>query len=345
MWPIVKRTLFQAAYLPSICVCHGERHFSALLSKRTLEQLRCRSNALGQSLVLQMHSHVESSKIEEEGKTNRIATLTDTIITKAASKDIMVKSLSKSQIYMAIKELHLFGIPEESLLSFCAHINVLKNLPDVKKIFDLLNSFGVAKSEISSMCVNFPRLLEMSHSHVARQLECLQSLGFKADGIGEILKNQPQALEKDLGTCFVRIDELKQLFKKDDVYTLLEKSPQLMFFDFEHIQDRFNYVYREMSITQRQMTYSKLFDHPMDHIHARHMFVVRSGFFQKIKHKKGQINNNPRLDSLLDTSDVAFAKKFGGMTELDYQTFKKLLLRENFILKELENDLDEDVED
>ena len=79
----------------------------------------------------------------------------------------------------------------------------------------------------------------------------------------------------------------------------------------------------------------------MDHIHARHMFVVRAGFFKKVKNKEAQIDYNPTLDKILDPSDEEFARTFGGMTVTDYQAFKQLLLREHIILQELDNEIEQ----
>ena len=120
-----------------------------------------------------------------------------------------------------------------------------------------------------------------------------------------------------------RLKTLQELFKSDDVLELTIKSPQIIFEDFETIQEKFDYVFHTMGISQRQMVFSNMFNYSLRHIQTRHAFLERAGFFKKIKKDKGEINTNPLLQDIVGLSDKTFARKFGDMTELDYQTFTK----------------------
>jgi len=290
---------------------------------------------------IRKYSHQDTT-IDETSQSDTASGLIDKVMDRATTKDVMVKSMSKANLSKGIHALTHFSITEESLITLLSDIKALQNLDNIKMLIESLTSYGIVKQELADVCSKCPELLHQPYSHISDKINELQKCGFPMKTIAGIIQTYPAVLIKDVSQVKARIEELKAIFKTADTLKLLEKSPKLLFCDMSYIHDRFNYVYYEMGILQPQMVRSGLFNHPVEHIHARHMFLVRAGFFQKIKRKKGQLDNNPRLDVILDTTDKEFVERFGGMTLLDYLTFKKLLLRENYILKEQQNDYEVD---
>ncbi|KAH3700911.1 hypothetical protein DPMN_075892 [Dreissena polymorpha] len=288
--------------------------------------------------VRHCHSEPEQIVVTE----SFVDSLTDSVIQTATAKDVMVKSIARGLIKDGIKGLLGLGISEQTVRNICASYNVLKNIHNVVECMQYLIGIGLDQNGVHEMCQQYPGIVNVPLSEMKAKVDELHGLGFHYESIVKILVQEPKVLERDFNMISSRIEELKKLFKRSDTLSLLEKSPKLLFCESEFIHDRFNYVFREMGVSQRQMMYSNLFQHPMEHIHARHMFLVRAGFFKKVNREKGQIDSNPKLEVILETSDEDFAKMFGGMSLLDYQTFKTLLLQENFILKELENENDDD---
>lgn len=268
-----------------------------------------------------------------------IAELADTVMKRAIAKDVMNKCLPVSKVCEDLKALHEAGVQPDDILKICDKITTLKNLNYLQALVDELKKFGLKISDIVNVFISCQNIQDMTVENMTTSLNVLQQAGFSTSALIDIVRRKPTILETDVDKINLRMSELKQLFKTSDSFSLISRHPDLIFCDISYIHDRFNYVFHEMGITQRQMLYSKLFMYPMEHIHARHMFVVRAGFFKKVKNKHAQIDNNPTLDKILDPSDEEFARKFGGMTLMDYQVFKQLLLREHVILKELDNEL------
>lgn len=87
-----------------------------------------------------------------------------------------------------------------------------------------------------------------------------------------------------------------------------------------------------MKISQDEMVKTKTFDKSLDHIRSRHLFLSRSGFYDK-PNKKGITKiENPKLSSIMDTSLGDFLKLCTNNTFAvsDYEAFCEYLEDENF---------------
>ncbi len=87
-----------------------------------------------------------------------------------------------------------------------------------------------------------------------------------------------------------------------------------------------------MKIEQKEMSKSCVFDRSIDFIRDRHLFLERSGFYDK-PNKKGITKiENPKLTKIMDTGVKMFLRECtGGMfEEQDFETFRRYLSEENF---------------
>lgn len=283
-----------------------------------------------------------SADVVDPSNSADIEEIVDSLLQYGSERDKMVMLLPKAEVSKQVTALSEIGLLRSDIISLHKYPDVVKNLSKVTESLTILMKYGCTKNDIMKIVNSYPDIVLLSKEKITEVLEHLQSIGFNISSILKMIKSNPAVLGSDLSGAYQRIEDLKELFKTKDTLKLLEKSPSLLFVDMQEILQRFNYVYHEMGITQRQMMHSRLFSYPVEHIHARHMFLVRAGFFRKLKKKQGQIDHNPKLDQILDTSDAEFAKRFGNMSALDYQTFKKLLIKDVVVLKDVE-ELEDDM--
>lgn len=263
------------------------------------------------------------------------------MVEKALERDRMVAVVPESLLFEHIKTLLNCGFTEANIMNISKYPALIKNLEEVIDVIHVLLDYGLQKKDITHILNIYPDIIAIKKQHMVPKIQMLQEQGLGIDAIVRMICKQPDLLDKDLSRVPQHIKELKHLFKTKDTFTLLEKSPVLLHCDMDYITERFNYVFVEMGISQAQMRYCNLFSHSMEHIHTRHMFLVRAGFFKKAKMKEGQKDLNPKLDMILDTSDAQFLKMFGNMTLKDYETFKRLLVRDRIKLKAEETFEDE----
>ncbi|XP_053409121.1 transcription termination factor 4, mitochondrial-like [Mercenaria mercenaria] len=288
-----------------------------------------------------MATDASTKEVEDKSKndtvSNDIKSLVDELLEEAIERDRMVATVPKTLVTKHIITLMNGGFQKSDVLNLCKYPELIKNLAPLTDLIIFLLDYGIPKEDITNIVNTYPDIVHQTKANTLFQMETLHELGFTSDSIVTVICNYPAILNSDLKGAPQRIEDLKVLFKTKDTFRILEKSPNLLFCDMGYILERFNYVFLEMGITQPQMRYSKLFSHPMHHIHARHMFLERAGFFKRLKKRKGQVNLNPKLETILDTTDEEFVKKFGNMTVQDYQTFKKLLLKDRVVMKDVED--------
>lgn len=267
--------------------------------------------------------------------------LVNKMLGRALERDRMVAMVPKSDLSKHVRTLLNSGFTEADILHVSQYPLLVKNLSQVVDVVDILLEYGLKKEDITYVLDKHPNIIHKTKKEILLKIQMLQNEGLGIDTIMRMIGKQPALLDEDLSGLPQRIEDLKYLFKTKDTFRLLEKSPVLLYCHFDYIRERFNYVFTEMGISQPQMRYSALFSYSMEHIHARHMFLVRAGFFKKLKKKEGQRDFNPKLDQILDTSDEVFVKTFGNMSLTDYETFKKLLAKDRVVLKEVEDYTDD----
>lgn len=101
-----------------------------------------------------------------------------------------------------------------------------------------------------------------------------------------------------------------------------------------------------MKIRQQEMCKSKVFDFSIDFIRERHLFLERSGFYDKPNKKGISKIENPKLKQIMDTSLKTFLNECtrNVFTEQDYVTFCDYLKEENFDDELLGNNIGTELE-
>ena len=185
----------------------------------------------------------------------------------------------------------------------------------------LLSESGFNEKLIYRTLSGYGQIVDKDIEKVKATIEHLRKILKSVQSFRNAISVNPGILSLDANIINGRLSILHGWFKQSDSITLIENCPSVLFDEVQVLQDKFDYVHHAMGVSQRQMLYSRLFEHSLFHIQARHTFLVRAGLFKKINKDKGQINTNPMLQDILDTSDAVFAKRFGGMEEIDYKCF------------------------
>lgn len=288
--------------------------------------------------------HFSNKQVITESDEHDIRKLAEDLLEEASKTDKMILTLSKKKIYKEVEALLNIGFKIKDLQLLYQHPNIIYNLPQLTEMLPVLFGLGLSKNDVSNLLWSYPDTLFFTKDSVSNVIKCLHDSGFTYMAIINMILNCPSLLDKQLDNISMRIEELKLLLKTKDAFKMAEKAPNLLFCDMDYINERFYYVFNEMGISQPQMRYARLFSYSMQHIHTRHMFLVRAGLFKKVKRKDGQLDLNPKLDTILDTTDEEFVKKFGKMTVQDYNTFKLLLQIEEVTIKKHSIDEESDEE-
>lgn len=258
-----------------------------------------------------------------------------TIYEECKKKDVMIESLGTKHIrscliYLTDMNLHIKEVQELMIRS--PKVFVSQNLQSTTKF---LREYGFSPKQVASIFKRFPDIFDVEFTVISELLESLRKLGFYDVQLLKLVSYNPDIISLRREEIVSRVNELKTLFKSRDILHLIAKSPFILTEDVGQIHSKFNYVFSEMGIAQRQMMYSNLFSHSLGHIRTRHQFLTRAGLYKKVAKDKGEINKNPLLQDILDRNDASFARKFGNMSELEFHTFGKMFE------KEMEN-IDED---
>ena len=279
-----------------------------------------------------------SMKLESEEDVGRLA---EEVIRKASRLDVMVRSVPVSQVEHLVVDLHRCGCRASDITSLLsARPGYIRNHRKLLPTIHLLLDHGLDLKQVITILHQFPPVMKVKPNQLTQVVEVLRECGFREKSIAKVLAGNPAVLQVAMATVHKRVGALRQLFRSADVITLVVGCPQVLTDEWEEIQARFDYVFHEMNITQKQMVYAALFSHSLSHIKKRHAFLVRAGLFDQSKRAEGERSPNARLDQIITTSDEAFARTFGGFGVDEYRTFCQLFDKENAALADSDSDDD-----
>lgn len=296
---------------------------------------RCTTVNISFSATKEALATRQQLKLEEAAKT---------IYEECLKKDVMIMSFGIEHVMSCLQYLMEMKLPITEAQEFMIESPISFTNQNFYSVTKFLRDYGFSPKQMVSVIKKLPSILDMDFKTVTECLESLRKLGFTDAQLLKLVAYHPSIVLLENKDILIRIAELKALFKSKDILYLIVKSPIVLVEDMSIIYAKFNYVYNEMGITQRQMMYCDLFGHSLEHIRCRHQFLTRSGLYKKIDKDKGEINKNPLLQNIIDTADEEFAKNYAGMTVLEYETFKQMFEEE---LKQLdeENQYDDNDDD
>lgn len=146
------------------------------------------------------------------------------------------------------------------------------------------------------------------------------------------LSKNPKIIEIDKKYLTNRLNDFKDFLTRKYLERALVRSPDLLTCNLDLFRYKYSYVFAFMGIEQAEMCSSYVFSHSIEHIRERHIFLLRSGLYDK-PNKKGETKvENPKLSFIVDTHLKEFLKlctKNMFSTD-DYSAFSSYLKEENF---------------
>lgn len=296
------------------------------------------------SLSCSFHTSFNSQKtLDLDVETTMSSTqMTSAIRQEASTIDKMALSVSDETIARCIRFFEGIEMSPPNIRS------LLTSHPEIfwvegtnqDMVLTFLSAYGLSNNHLCKVFKKFPAILELSTEKLDLVIENLRQIGIYSQNLPQLISDYPEIFLLSSNAIQKRSKQLRYLFKTVDVVMLIRKSPGILCEDWDNIEKKFHYVFGTMGITQPQIRYSNLFSYSLEHIQTRHLWVERCGLFRKFKAKEEK-RLNPRLSSIIDTSDQDFAKKFGDMTVQEYKTFCKLVRNQIDRTDEL-SDLEED---
>ena len=210
-------------------------------------------------------------------------------------------------------------------LNACADefvVELLQNLAD----FDLK-----AKHMADILCT-YEDWSVLTRSKLNEMQEMYRSLSLQKEVYLALMSKNALLAQANRQQLAARHRELQDFFTNKYLDRILVRSPRLLTDDFHYIKYKFIYMFSLMGVEQKDMCQSQAFDFSIGHIRERHLFLLRSSFYDK-PNKKGLTKfENPRLYQMMDTSLPNYLRICArdAFTVHDYETFCEYLKQENF---------------
>lgn len=178
-----------------------------------------------------------------------------------------------------------------------------------------------------------PRLFAHATNQLAERLEAWRVCQFGEPRIQKLLIKHPQLiLHGETRALRERMNLLQSyVTTPKNVWKLFMSNPNLVFEETHKIEQKLKYLIETLRIEVPEIAKTEALSHDIQHIRMRFIFMQRLGIF-KVRTQKAEENNevnkNPKLHQITDTSDKRFALKVCYVTLEEYEVFQELLRRE-----------------
>ncbi|XP_013921392.1 PREDICTED: transcription termination factor 4, mitochondrial [Thamnophis sirtalis] len=202
---------------------------------------------------------------------------------------------------------------------------------------------GLSITTILKVLEKKPELLRMPPKHLKERADLLRRLGLDAESLTQVALHFPSIFT----VPHKRIKSLEKLLKEKCLFTMaqiskiLQTSPQLLLEELNDVEYKFQFAYFRMGLKHGQIVQSGFFQASMAEINKRINFLERLGRYQT-PDKKGQTQIiNPKLKSIIKTSEQDFVTKVACSSMEEYKVFKKLLADEEEQRRQQEEAMEE----
>jgi hypothetical protein len=201
--------------------------------------------------------------------------------------------------------------------------NIVKNL----------NDHGMKLSCILETLKNHENWMLLNRDNINEKFEYFRQMNLSSELTEHIIAGNPVVMSDDMSKIKTNLKEIKTFFTNKQMNKLIAKTPKLLTInDLSSFIYKFTYMYVLMGIKQDAMCTSLVFDFSIDHIRQRHLFLSRSGLYDKPdKHGLTKVKN-PSLVDIVDTKPKRYFKTCtnGLFDQYDYEAFCNYLNQEDF---------------
>ena len=150
-------------------------------------------------------------------------------------------------------------------------ISVVKNLHD----------FGVEWPLIIETLENYEDYSIFDRDNMKERYEVFRKLKLSPPLLNFIIARNEQIMHLNEETISHNYKNIFRYFSNPQLDILLMKSPKLLTGDLYSFQYKFTYVYTLMNLKQDEMCTSFFFNQTIDYIRERHLFLARSGYYDR----------------------------------------------------------------
>jgi hypothetical protein len=195
-----------------------------------------------------------------------------------------------------------------------------------------LNTYDIKSKYMSNILRTHDDWNLLTRGKLNEIIDMLRSVSFKKEVYLSVISQNKLLLNTTEPQLVKRLDELKGFFNKQHLERILLKSSQILTEDIDSIRYKFTYLFALMGIEQKEMMLSSVFSYSINFIRERHLFLLRTAFFDK-PNKKGLTKiENPRLYNIIDSNlnDYLRICTKDMFTVSNYETFCEYLKQQNF---------------
>lgn len=209
----------------------------------------------------------------------------------------------------------------------------------VERLKNILLRVGFTEANAIKVIKGYPDALGLPPKKIEKSLEAWHVCNFSKTQLYELFIQNPEFLEfHDEQYIAKRFSQIKQFaYTEKNVWRLFMSSPNILVDDINVILEKIDYILNDMEADETDMVKSGALGLPINKIKARHMLLVRMGFYKKRNWKQSEMstNKNPRMYRITDFDDREFASKTcDSLSMKELETFYDLYERELIEAKE-----------
>ncbi|KAK7582511.1 hypothetical protein V9T40_013956 [Parthenolecanium corni] len=256
-----------------------------------------------------------------------------TILFKANTKQLLENYPAAGRL-LAVAENIRFPEPVICSMIFANPKITSFNPERVSSNLSQLMNLGFHVNEIKSIVRRYPDILEYEGHDIFDTIEAWRTASLSERFICELFSMHPLLFSIPNDEAVRRLERINYLMvqKINRVKSVIEKNVAIMDGDWNRVEENFEYFYKTMRVTEKDISHSRGLSLPLDFIQLRHTFLEKCGEYirPKIKEEKGfSDRKNPSLSAILDTSDEVFAVNVAKVSPDEYHVYKALMKRDD----------------
>ncbi|KAL3998301.1 mTERF family protein [Acanthocheilonema viteae] len=354
---------FRREFFRLISACLNQeqkyRKYSHLLCSLNVPLLEFRQRKLSYSLEGTKHGQEgleETSRIEKECRSDvrMLEATTPKVLDKESISDLELVELLVAELRRNGK---LFILPVNDIAAMEAVTKAFRLLLDigiqpefiidscvsVPQLFVSLTQKGETSIQIIELIVDFcqltyedsirifatynEELLSTGPEEIQKCMEVLDLYGFQDKKLGEAICSCPALLFAQKSSKLAQnAENLFSHFSKNQLYSLLKSSPEILLGDTNETEDKIEYIYCYMLMDGDDFaSCTNLAQISLEELMDRHEFLLKTGIYKTPDIKRPQLKmKNPKLKKILDISEEQFAKKIGHVSLEEWYLFREL---------------------
>ncbi|VDN05826.1 unnamed protein product [Thelazia callipaeda] len=170
-------------------------------------------------------------------------------------------------------------------------------------------------------------LLSSGAEEIQKCLEVLESYGFIDEKLGKAVLSCPALLFCHKSDVLSQnAENLFSYFNKNQFYSLLNSSPELLLSDTREAELIIEYIYCHMLMEGEDFAGCKNLAHiSLNEVMDRHQFLLKTGSYKTPDPKRPQLRmENPTLKKILNSNAKEFAEKIACVSLSEWNLFQEL---------------------